>query len=110
VLVAFCSFVKPYNDGVTSCKCPTSPQSHMPMYTTFSSFVEKCNIMLSLDKLLCKIPQWCTTFIMFMNAHANFTQFCLKVMIDMKFNSYRIFHSIITTNLHFTCIYTLFLL
>jgi len=35
--------------------------------------------MLSLDKLLCKIPQWCTAFIMFMNGHANFTWFILKV-------------------------------
>jgi hypothetical protein len=110
VLVAYCSFAKPYNDGVTFCKGPTSPQLHMPMYTTSCLFVKKCNIMLSLDKLLCEILQWCTTFIMFMNAHANFTQFCLKVMVDVKFNSYRIFHFIITTYLHFTCIHSLSLL
>jgi len=36
---------------------------------TFSLYVKKCNIMLSFDKSLCKIPEWCTTFIMFMNAH-----------------------------------------
>jgi hypothetical protein len=41
-------------------------------------FGKKCNIMLSLDKSLCKIPKCCITFIMFMNAHANFTQFHLK--------------------------------
>ncbi len=32
-LVASCSFTKPYNDGVTSCKHSISPQSHTPMYT-----------------------------------------------------------------------------
>ncbi len=39
----------------------------------------KKNIMLSLNKLLSKIPQWCIAFIMFMNAHTNFTWFHLKV-------------------------------
>jgi hypothetical protein len=48
-------------------------------HTTSSLSTWKCNIMLSFDKSLCKILQWCTTFIMFMNAHVNFTQFCLKV-------------------------------
>jgi hypothetical protein len=80
VLIASCSFVNLYNDGVTSYKHPVSPQLHTLMYTTYGLFVEKCNIMLSLDKSLCKIPQWCTTFIMFMNAHANFAWFCLKAM------------------------------
>jgi len=50
---------------------------HTPMYLTYGLSNGKCNIMLSLDKL-CKIPQWYTAFIMFMNAHANFTRFCLK--------------------------------
>jgi hypothetical protein len=36
--------------------------------------------MLSLDKLLCKIPQWCIAFIIFINAHANFTWFHLKAI------------------------------
>jgi hypothetical protein len=49
------------------------------MYMTYGLFVGKCNIMFSLNKSLCKIPQWCIAFIMFMNAHANFTWFCLKV-------------------------------
>jgi len=30
-----------YNDGITSCKRSTSPQSHMLMYTTFSLFNKK---------------------------------------------------------------------
>jgi len=55
VLVASCSFVNLYDDGVTSYKHLISPQSHMFMYTSFGLFIEKCNIMLSLDKL-CKIP------------------------------------------------------
>jgi hypothetical protein len=48
------------------------------MYTTSGLSNKKCNIMLFLDKSLCKIPKWCIAFIMFMNAHANFTWFCLK--------------------------------
>jgi len=56
---------KPYNDGVTSCKHPASPRSQIAMYTTFSLSSGKCNIMLSLDKQLCKIIEWCTTFTMF---------------------------------------------
>ncbi len=51
----------------------------MPMYTTSSLVSGKCNIMLSLNKLLCKILEWRIAFIMFMNAHANFTWFHLKV-------------------------------
>jgi hypothetical protein len=78
-LVASCSFANPCNDGVTSYKRLASPQSHTPMYTTFGLFGKKWNIMLSLDKSLCKIPQWCITFLMYMNAYANFTQFHLKV-------------------------------
>jgi hypothetical protein len=75
----FVVFANPYNDGVTFCKCSTSPQLDTPMCTKSHLFNKKCNIMLSLDKSLCK-TQWCTTFIMFMNAHANFTWFCLKVV------------------------------
>jgi hypothetical protein len=81
VLVASCSFAKPYNDGVTSCKHLASPQLRTPMYTTFSLSTRKCNIMLSLDKSLYKIQQWCIAFIMLMNALANFInfiRFCLK--------------------------------
>jgi hypothetical protein len=44
-LVTSYSFANPYNDGITSYKCPIAPQSHMPMYTTSSLFVGKCNIM-----------------------------------------------------------------
>ncbi len=76
-MVASCSLAKPYNGGITKNKCLASPRSHTPMYTTFGLFAKICNIMLSLDKLLCKIPQWCITFITFMNAHANFTRFYL---------------------------------
>jgi hypothetical protein len=77
VLVASYSLVNPYNDVVTFCKWPTSPQWQTPMYTTFSLFDRKCNIMLSLKKSW-KIPTWCIAFIIFMNVDANFTQFCLK--------------------------------
>ncbi len=55
-LVASCSFANPYNDGVTFRKRLISPQSHMLVYTTSSLFNKNCNIMLSLDKSLCKIP------------------------------------------------------
>ncbi len=37
-LMASCSFAKPYNDGITFFKHLASPQSHMPMYTTFGFF------------------------------------------------------------------------
>jgi len=67
----------PCIDGITSYKRSTFPQLQTTMYTTSSLSNRKCNIMLSLDKSLCKILKWCITFIMFMNAHANFTQFCL---------------------------------
>jgi hypothetical protein len=68
---------KPIYDNVTSCKHPTLPQLQITMYTTSSLFNGKCNIMLSLDKSFCKKFKWCITFIMFTNAHVNFTQFCL---------------------------------
>jgi hypothetical protein len=38
----------------------------------------KCNMM-SFDKSLCKIPLFFTTLMMFMNAHAIFTWFHLKM-------------------------------
>ncbi len=37
-LVASCSFAKPHNDGITSCKRSTSPQLHTLMYTTSSLY------------------------------------------------------------------------
>jgi hypothetical protein len=40
--------------------------------------------MLSLEKSLCKILDWCITFIMFMNAHVNFTWFHLKVTSHVR--------------------------
>jgi hypothetical protein len=44
-----------YKDGITFCMHSTSPHSHMRMYTTSCLFVWKCNMMLSFDKLMCKI-------------------------------------------------------
>ncbi len=73
-----CSLAKAYKDGISSYKHSTSPQLHMPMYTTSRLSSEKCN-MRSFNKSSCKIPLWCTTFMMLMNAHAIFTQLCLKV-------------------------------
>ncbi len=76
VLMASCSLENPYKDGVTFYKHLASPQSHIPMYTTSGLSSGKCNMVLSFNKSLCKILQWCIAFMMFMNANANFTWFC----------------------------------
>jgi hypothetical protein len=56
VLVASCSFASsfatPYNDGVTSYKCPSSPQSHTAMYTTFGLSPKKCDINVVLGQVV----------------------------------------------------------
>jgi hypothetical protein len=75
-----------YIDGVISCMCMASPQSHTPMYTTFGLYVINYNMMLSLDKSLWKIPEWCITFIMFINVRAYFKQFHLKVTNLVRFS------------------------
>jgi hypothetical protein len=72
-------FSKKYKDEVTLCMHPTSSHLHMPMYTTFDLLHGKCNMM-PFEKSLWKISQWCTAFMMFMNAHANFTWFHPKAI------------------------------
>jgi hypothetical protein len=78
-LMRSCSLANAYKNGITSCMCSTLPQSHMPMYITFYLFIAKCNMTLSFNKSSCQILKRHITFIMFMNAHASFTWFCLKV-------------------------------
>ncbi len=58
----------------------TSPQLHTPMYTTFGLSNGKCNMMLSFNVLVQNLTTWCITFMMFMNVHAIYTWFFLKVI------------------------------